>query len=137
LEGDLQEQCSDLQVQQGQMHRSQVGISTHVRRAAPILGAAMAKLGGLISCQDVAFDTHQAGRGQETCWRSLHVEKRLQGGCGKARFPLFGGASSTRPARMRAGDLDRVATEVRRALRKDEILNKKGAQTIPFGCMLA
>jgi hypothetical protein len=44
----------------------------------------------LIKGQNVTFDTHQAGDSQNVHVKHLHLEKRLHGGRGKARFPLFG-----------------------------------------------
>lgn len=89
----------------------------------------MAKLGRLIQGQDVTFDTHQAGDGQEINWRSLHLEKRLHKG-GKIRFHLFGDAETSYSDRVSEKDLGRVVREVRDTLHKNEKLTVQLAETI-------
>ncbi len=78
----------------------------------------MPKLKRLIQGQDVAFDTHQSGDGQETHAEDLHLEKRLHSG-GKIRFPLHGSASPSRSRSVSEDKYHRVVAEVRRALDKD------------------
>jgi hypothetical protein len=89
----------------------------------------VAKLGRLIQGQDVTFDTHQAGDGQEINWRSLHLEKRLHRG-GKIRFHLFGDAEPTYSDRVSEKDFFRVVREVRDTLHKNEKLATQLAETI-------
>lgn len=89
----------------------------------------MAKLNRLIQGQDVTFDTHQAGDGQEINWRSLHLEKRLHKG-GKIRFHLFGEGETTHGDRISEKDLGRVVREVRDTLNKNEKLARQLAETI-------
>ena len=84
----------------------------------------------IIKGQDVAFDTHQAGDSQNVHVEHLHLEKRLHGGRGKARFPLFGDIKPSSSRRMSATVLNDVTNEVSKALRKDETLTKELAQTI-------
>ena len=81
----------------------------------------MAKLGGLINGQDVAFDTHQAGDGQSTNWEKLHLEKRLHNKRGKARFPLLGKEQPSKSG-MDQREFSRVTREVKKVLKKNEDL---------------
>lgn len=89
----------------------------------------MAKLRGLINGQDVAFDTHQAGDAQNVNWSALHLEKRLHGGRGKARYPLFGNEKESSSG-MNQDDFERITREVKKALKKNEQLLKDLAKTI-------
>lgn len=89
----------------------------------------MAKLGGLINGQDVAFDTHQAGDGQGINWKHLHLEKRLHKGGAKARFPLFGEEPPSSRG-MNERELNRVSTEIRSALKNNRDLVEDLAETI-------
>ncbi|MEI7796810.1 MAG: hypothetical protein WCI06_09270 [Methylococcaceae bacterium] len=84
----------------------------------------------LIKGQDIAFDTHQAGDGQEVHVEDLHLEKRLHGGKGKARFPFFGNFKPSVSGKMTEKDLIRVTKEVADALKKDENLTRELAKTI-------
>lgn len=90
----------------------------------------MTTLKRLIKGQDVAFDTHQAGDTQEVHWRELHLEKRMHGGKGKARFPFFDHAKPSSSNRMSEDVLHRVTIEVRRALSNDPDLTQKLGETI-------
>jgi hypothetical protein len=87
----------------------------------------MARLKNLISNQDIAFDTHQAGDGQPVNVDALHLEKRLYGG-GKIRFPLFGNRN---PSSEGVDDrrLRRVTREVRSAL-SDTTTTEQLAETL-------
>lgn len=89
----------------------------------------MAKLGGLINGQDVAFDTHQAGDGQSTNWQKLHLEKRLHDNRGKARFPLLGKEKPSSSG-MNERDFGRVTREVRNTLKKNDASTRSLAETI-------
>lgn len=90
----------------------------------------MTKLNRLIKGQDLAFDTHQAGDGQPINWRDLHMEKRLHGGRGKLKFPLFGGQEPSKPQKMSKEDYQSTISEVRRVLRKNSSLVSNLAETI-------
>jgi len=89
----------------------------------------MAKLGGLINGQDVAFDTHQAGDSQKTNWKKVHLEKRLHNKRGKARFPLLGNEQPSNSG-MNDNDFNRVKREVKKALKKNKNLLDELASTI-------
>lgn len=89
----------------------------------------MAKLGGLINGQDVAFDTHQAGDSQIVNWKDVHLEKRIHNKRGKARFPILGNQEPS-VSGMTDNDLRRVTKEVKKTLRKNESLVKELAITI-------
>jgi len=78
----------------------------------------MAKLGGLISGQDIAFDTHQAGDRQSPNFRSLHLEKRRHNRRGKVRFPLFGVEEPTCSG-MNKKDFNSIVSEIRRELKRN------------------
>jgi hypothetical protein len=90
----------------------------------------MAKLNRLIKGQDLAFDTHQAGDGQPVNWKDLHMEKRLHGGRGKLRFPLFGGQNPKKPRNMNSEDYESTIREVKAALKKNADLVEKLSETI-------
>ena len=83
----------------------------------------------LINGQNVAFDTHQAGDKQETNWRKVHLEKRLHGGKGKIRFPLFDGELISHSG-MNENKFKSVIDEIKKALRKNERLLIELAQTV-------
>lgn len=89
----------------------------------------MAKLGGLINGQDLAFDTHQGGDGQESKWQKVHLEKRLHNRRGKVRFPLLGDEKPSNSG-MSQKDFERVTVEVKNALKKNEDLLNELASTI-------
>ncbi len=89
----------------------------------------MGKLNGLINGQDVAFDTHQSGDGQETNWENVHLEKRLHGKRGKARYPLLGDEEPSNSG-MNDRDFSRVTREVKRELKKNSNLLNELAETI-------
>jgi hypothetical protein len=90
----------------------------------------MAKLGPLINGQDVTFDTHQAGDGQETKWRNVHLEKRLHNGGGKIRYPFLDGTNPSASGNVSDSQLENVNREVTRALNKDKQLTMQLAQTV-------
>jgi len=87
------------------------------------------KLGSLINGQDVTFDTHQAGDGQRTNWKNIHLEKRLHGRGGKARFPLLGNEEPSNSG-MSDNDFSQVTREVKKILKKDKNLIQNLAKTI-------
>lgn len=89
----------------------------------------MAKLSDLINGQDVAFDTHQAGDGQKTNWKKVHLEKRLHDSKGKARFPLLGNDLPSNSG-MNDKNFSRVTAEVKKSLKKNKGLLKELAATI-------
>lgn len=89
----------------------------------------MATLRRLIQGQDVRFDTHQAGDGQETRWRSVHLEKRRHGRRGKVRYPLFDGKPSNSKS-VSDEDFRRITREVREALGSDDVLKQSLAEQI-------
>jgi hypothetical protein len=89
----------------------------------------MTTLGKLIQGQDISFDTHQAGDGQETRWRNVHLEKRRHGKRGKVRYPLFDGQPS-KSRNVSDEDFREITREVRSALRRDEALTQRLAETI-------
>jgi hypothetical protein len=90
----------------------------------------MASLRRLIRGQDIAFDTHQAGDGQEVRFEDLHLEKRLWDGGWKVRFPLFGDRQPTRSKTMPEEDYQRVVKEVKKALKDNDELTQELAETI-------
>lgn len=90
----------------------------------------MAKLNRLIKGQDVVFDTHQAGDGQNINLSALHMEKRLHGGRGKLRFPLLGGSNPSKPEKMSKADYNSIIQEVTRALKKNDRLVRELAETV-------
>lgn len=90
----------------------------------------MAKLNHLIKGQDVSFDTHQAGDGQEIHWQELHLEKTIHGGLGAIKFPLFGAREPKLPEGMTKARFNSVRSEVKRALKKNERLVRDLAETI-------
>lgn len=89
----------------------------------------MAKLGRLISGQDISFDTHQAGDGQEVNWRNVHLEKSVHNERGKAKFPLL---SNERPSNKGMNDdvYAKVTKEVKRELKKNKVLVDELAETV-------
>src|SRR5262245_57223446 len=90
----------------------------------------MAKLARLIRGQDVAFDTHQRGDGQEVKWQELHLEKRLHHRGWKIRFPLFGKRVPSSSEGMPGKQYEKVLAEVRRELDKNPDLVQQLAETL-------
>jgi hypothetical protein len=90
----------------------------------------MGKLGSLITGQDVTFDTHQAGDGQPTRWRNVHLEKRLHDGGGKIRYPLLDGTNPSATRKVSKEQLVKVNSEVKKALMKDKTLTDALAQKV-------
>lgn len=90
----------------------------------------MPKLKRLIDGQDIAFDTHQAGDGQEMNVEALHMEKRLHEG-GKLKFPLFGDMNNPEASGNVNGRTKvKIINEVKSVLKKDTALTKELAQTV-------
>jgi hypothetical protein len=89
----------------------------------------MAKFGGLITGQDIAFDTHQQGDSQPVRLKDLHLEKRLHAG-GKIRFPLFGNEPPSSSRKVSPETFDRVTKEVTKTLHKDDSLTEELGQLI-------
>ena len=89
----------------------------------------MPKLKELINGQDLKFDTHQAGDGAEVNWQSLHMDKSMHGKKGKARFDLFGESDPVNNG-MKPNDFDRVISEVRKVLGKNQDTVEKFASEI-------
>ncbi|MFA0113578.1 hypothetical protein AB4407_07800 [Vibrio sp. 10N.261.46.E11] len=89
----------------------------------------MANLKRLIKGQDISFDTHQAGDGQRVKWRDVHLEKRVHGERGKAKFPLLSDESPSSKG-MNHDVYNRVTREVKRELSKDPNLTKNLVDTV-------
>ena len=81
----------------------------------------MAKLQSLIKNQKISFDTHQAGDGQETKWRNVHLEKSIKNKKGKARFPFLGNEKPSNSG-MSEKDFKSIIKEVSKVLNKDKVL---------------
>jgi hypothetical protein len=84
----------------------------------------MAKFGGLIKGQDIAFDTHQQGDSQATRLNDLHLEKRLHAG-GKIRFPFFGNEPPSSSRKVSPETFQRVTKEVAKTLHRDAHLTEE------------
>jgi hypothetical protein len=89
----------------------------------------MAKLNNLIKKQKISFDTHQAGDGQETKWRNLHLEKSIKGEKGKVRFPFLGKEKPSNSG-MNDKNFRSVKSEVSKILKKNETLLNSLAEEI-------
>ena len=83
----------------------------------------------LIQGQNISFDTHQAGDGQEIDIYGLHLEKRFHNQKGKMRFPLFGDSKITASG-IKEEKQKQVINEVKTVLKKNEYLKKQLADTI-------
>lgn len=90
----------------------------------------MTKLSRLIHGQDIAFDTHQSGDGQEVHIEELHLEKRLHRRGWKVRFPLFGNRQPSYSDGMPDREYERIVREVKRTLDKNAHLTEQLAETI-------
>lgn len=90
----------------------------------------MAKLTRLIRGQDIVFDTHQSGDGQEIHVKELHLEKRLHKKGWKIRFPLFGEQEPSYSPGMPDKEYVRIVKEVKRTLGKNAKLKEDLAETI-------
>jgi len=90
----------------------------------------MAKLNRLINGQNIRFDTHQAGDGQEVHWTDVHLEKRLHNHGGKIRFPLIGNGKPSKSYRVSDEEYNRVIREVRDVLDSNREILEKLARTI-------
>jgi hypothetical protein len=90
----------------------------------------MATLKRLIEGQNVTFDTHQAGDGQQTNWHGVHLEKKLHDGGGKIRFPLIGGFEPSWSSRISRNQYEGVRREVQRELRKNQKLVNDLVETV-------
>lgn len=88
------------------------------------------KLARLIDGQDLAFDTHQSGDGQAVHWEDIHMEKRMHGKRGKARFPLAGHAEPSKSSTMSDSTFRKISKEVRSVLKKNRELVRDLASTI-------
>ncbi|MGF1873728.1 hypothetical protein L4D77_00085 [Photobacterium frigidiphilum] len=78
----------------------------------------MANLKRLISGQNISFDTHQAGDGQNVNWRNVHLEKSVHGERGKAKFPLLSNELPSNKG-MNQKVYARVTKEVKRELKRN------------------
>lgn len=85
----------------------------------------------LINGQNISFDTHQAGDGQEINIKGLHLHKEFRDKSkrGSAKFSFFCDAEPANQG-MNKDDFDKVVREVKKALRRDEDLTKSLAEEI-------
>lgn len=89
----------------------------------------MPKLNKIIKNQRISFDTHQAGDGQETQWRNVHLEKSVIGKKGKVRFPFLG---KERPSNSGITDseFNKIVREVTKVLKKNKSILESLSETI-------
>ena len=90
----------------------------------------MASLKRLINGQNLRFDSHQAGDGQQTNWKSVHFDKLPHGRKGKATFPLIGDGSPSYSGGMSRREFDRIVSEVKGELKSNEQLAQQLAKTV-------
>lgn len=90
----------------------------------------MASLKRLINGQNLRFDSHQAGDGQPTNWKSVHFDKLPHRSKGKATFPLFGDGNPSYSGGMSRREFERIVGEVTSELKGNEQLAQQLAKTI-------
>lgn len=90
----------------------------------------MTKLSRLINGQDVTFDTHQAGDGQEVNWKAVHLEKKMHNRKGKIRFPLSGNMAPSWSSGISRDNFEKITREVRDELGDNQALVEELAETV-------
>lgn len=86
-------------------------------------------LNRLIKNQQISFDTHQAGDGQEVKWKNVHLEKKSISKRGKVRFPLFGQEKPSNSG-MNDRDFQKITSEIKKVLSKNKPLVKELAEEL-------